>query len=256
MTPETKPAPKKPAKKTTRRPAGGKQTATQRKAAESAKAKVIPTPPKLVGGHAKLAWIQAHLTSNVAKTGRNTHHNYDYFQEHGVLDLVKPFLEKVGAGYAIDFTDITVEGNHTSAVCHFTVFDQSLPRDDISWGVTMRFPCEANDSQDKASNKLMTTATKYAIQKAFGIPTEALEDTDADTNGGAPATQRPAKPKSIAPKKAATLRATAAQAVDDNKLDAKAVTAYLTSEFKKNKVTDLTAEEGDQFEAWLTEQLG
>jgi ERF superfamily len=250
------PQPKTTKPKPRRAPAGGRQTAKQKKATESAKASTIPTPPKLVGGAAKLAWIQQHLTTNVIKTGRNEHHRYDYFQEHGILDLLKPFLEKVGAGYIIDFQDITAEGNHTRGILAITVFDMNLSRDDVNWGVTERYPGEATDSQDKGSNKLMTTAVKYALQKAFSIPTEALEDTDADSNGGSPESKAPAKPKAIAAKKAAALRATAAQAVDDQKIDAKAVTAFLTSEFRKNKITDLTAQEGEVFETWLTEQVG
>lgn len=249
------PQPKSPPK-TTRRPAGGKQTPKQAKAAESQRAKVIPTPPKLKGGAAKLAWVQQHITTNVVKTGRNEHHKYDYFQEHGILDIIKPFMEKVGIGYVPDFPDTNAEGNHTRGDILITVFDMYLSRADVDWGVTMRFPGEATDNQDKGSNKLMTTAYKYALQKAFAVPTEALEDTDSDANGGAPEKAVPAKPKGIAAKKAASLRATAAQAVDDGKFDAKAVTAYLTSEFRKNKITELTADEAEQFEAWLTDQIG
>ena len=42
---------------------------------------------------------------------------------------------------------------------------------------------EAMDSGDKASNKAMSTAHKYALLQVFAIPTEDLEDNDAPTIG-------------------------------------------------------------------------
>jgi hypothetical protein len=40
---------------------------------------------------------------------------------------------------------------------------------------------EAMDSADKATNKAMSAAYKYACMQAFAIPTEAMEDADATT---------------------------------------------------------------------------
>jgi hypothetical protein len=41
---------------------------------------------------------------------------------------------------------------------------------------------EAMDSADKSSNKAMSAALKYALLQIFCVPTEALEDADAQTH--------------------------------------------------------------------------
>jgi len=41
---------------------------------------------------------------------------------------------------------------------------------------------EAMDSADKATNKAMSVALKYALLQAFMIPTEEMKDPDANTN--------------------------------------------------------------------------
>lgn len=53
---------------------------------------------------------------------------------------------------------------------------------------------EAMDSGDKATNKAMSAAYKYAAFMTFAIPTEASEDADAYTHEVAPAPKKPAAP--------------------------------------------------------------
>ena len=52
---------------------------------------------------------------------------------------------------------------------------------------------EAMDSGDKATNKAMSAAYKYAAFQAFAIPTEGENDADATTHEVAPS-NRPARP--------------------------------------------------------------
>ena len=52
-------------------------------------------------------------------------------------------------------------------------------------------PGEGMDSGDKASNKAMSAAFKYACFQTFCIPTEEMQDPDAET----PPPSKPAKPK-------------------------------------------------------------
>lgn len=56
---------------------------------------------------------------------------------------------------------------------------------------TVRTFGEAMDSGDKATNKAMSAAYKYAAMQAFAIPTEADNDADAHTHQ---VQARPAKP--------------------------------------------------------------
>lgn len=53
---------------------------------------------------------------------------------------------------------------------------------------------EAMDSGDKATNKAMSAAYKYAAFMTFAIPTEASEDADAYTHEVAPAPKKSAAP--------------------------------------------------------------
>lgn len=58
---------------------------------------------------------------------------------------------------------------------------------DGSWHV-VSMPGEAMDSADKATNKAMSAAYKYACLQTFCIPTEGDNDADATTHQVAPAT--------------------------------------------------------------------
>lgn len=61
---------------------------------------------------------------------------------------------------------------------------------------TIRTFGEAMDSADKATNKAMSAAYKYAAMQAFCIPTEGDNDADATTHEVAPpAAQKKAPPK-------------------------------------------------------------
>jgi hypothetical protein len=54
---------------------------------------------------------------------------------------------------------------------------------------------EAMDSSDKATNKAMSAAYKYACMQVFCIPTEGMDDADAHTPEPAPKPAPAAKPK-------------------------------------------------------------
>lgn len=58
---------------------------------------------------------------------------------------------------------------------------------------------EAMDSADKATNKAMSAAYKYAAFQAFAIPTEGDNDADANTPDVRPATKPAPKPEAMAP---------------------------------------------------------
>ena len=65
---------------------------------------------------------------------------------------------------------------------------------------TVKMYGEAMDSGDKATNKAMSAAYKYACMQAFSIPTEGDNDADAQTHEVKPAVAAPkAPPKLISP---------------------------------------------------------
>jgi hypothetical protein len=53
---------------------------------------------------------------------------------------------------------------------------------------------EAMDSADKATNKAMSAAYKYAVMQTFAIPTEGDNDADATTHEVAPPANPPTRP--------------------------------------------------------------
>ena len=65
---------------------------------------------------------------------------------------------------------------------------------------TVKMYGEAMDSGDKATNKAMSAAYKYACMQAFSIPTEGDNDADAHTHEVKPAEVKPKElPKMISP---------------------------------------------------------
>lgn len=70
---------------------------------------------------------------------------------------------------------------------------------------------EGMDSGDKASNKAMAIAHKYALLQTFCIPTEDMPDPDAQTYEVAPRQAKPAAPR-VTPEQVKTLRETITRA--------------------------------------------
>ena len=60
------------------------------------------------------------------------------------------------------------------------------------------------DSGDKASNKAMSVALKYACFQLFMIPTEEMIDPDAETHETAPGSKAPDKPQNTQQKRIGT----------------------------------------------------
>lgn len=61
---------------------------------------------------------------------------------------------------------------------------------------------EAMDSADKATNKAMSAAYKYAAMQTFCIPTEGDNDADAHSHSIVPTPAQPARPAAPAPRPA------------------------------------------------------
>ena len=86
---------------------------------------------------------------------------------------------------------------------------------------TIRTFGEAMDSADKATNKAMSAAYKYAAMQAFCIPTEGDNDADATTHEVAPQIQKPSTPD-LKPISAAEQKRQLAE-IDKDLLDAHSI---------------------------------
>ena len=89
---------------------------------------------------------------------------------------------------------------------------------------------EGMDSGDKASNKAMSVALKYACFQLFMIPTEEMVDPDAETHEVTSKAQTPAAPKAAQQERIATRQDKPAQVTTTEKVpDVKPQTTPPTS---------------------------
>lgn len=147
--------------------------------------------------------VQADLArSGIGKDSTNTFDNYKFRGIDAVYNALSPLLAKHGLCILPRMLTRTVDERTSAkggALFYVTVeaeFDFVCAEDGSKH--TIRTFGEAMDRGDKATNKAMSAAYKYAAFQAFAIPTEGDNDADASTHEVA------AKP----PKKAPVITAT------------------------------------------------
>jgi hypothetical protein len=119
-------------------------------------------------------------TKGVGKTGRNQQQGYSFRPIDEILNTVGPIMAKAGVVVTAEFRDRTCERVQTQkgGVLNFvTVTGEFFYR----WNGQSRSTVtigEAMDSGDKATNKAMAMATKYAHITTFSIPLIASDDPD------------------------------------------------------------------------------
>jgi hypothetical protein len=224
------------------------------------------------GAAAKLAYIQTHL-SNVEKTGRNEHHKYNYMQEHGLIDLLRPFLRAMNCSVVLSpandvqrtdnrvvvigsltFTDADANPYVTAEDGRSFVFDANgMPILNLDRSITANFAGEGIDPQDKATNKAHTGFAKYALQKFFLVPTEHVDDSDSEEvteasrfvkNQGTP----------VAPEVLEHVLAQVKDGIAAGTLDRNKVQAKLTT-LKVKRAGDLDDKGMNVFSKWVDAQL-
>lgn len=149
--------------------------------------------------------VQAELALvGLAKDKRNAMQGYNFRGIDDVYNVLSPLLAKHGLCILPRVlsrevsTHITPKGGTLFYVAVEVEFD-FVASEDGSKHVVKTFG-EAMDSGDKATNKAMSAAYKYAAFQAFAIPTEGDNDADAHTHEIAPRQQRapsPAQPAKL-----------------------------------------------------------
>jgi hypothetical protein len=119
----------------------------------------------------------------VGKWGQNTEQGYSFRSIDHFMTALSPAMAAAGVHIApkvlrriTDDTHTTRSGNTimrwVDVEMRFRFYGPAGDHFDvITWG-------EARDAADKATNKAMTGAFKYAIMQAFMVPTEDLDDAD------------------------------------------------------------------------------
>jgi hypothetical protein len=128
----------------------------------------------------------------ISKDRRNEQQNFRFRGIDDVMNVVSPILAKHDVLFLVDYEDYPdterVTGKGTTLIYTKVkgLFTFTSAQDGSSVSVTT-FGV-AMDSGDKACNKAMSAALKYALLQTFLIPTESNEDADAIT-------QEPSVPK-------------------------------------------------------------
>lgn len=144
--------------------------------------------------YSKIAAVQAELAkTGISKSRRNQQQGYQFRGIDEVYDALAPLLAKHGLCIlprmlSRDVTErTTAKGGALFYVTVEAEFD-FVSSDDGS-AHTVKTYGEAMDSADKATNKAMSAAYKYAALMTFAIPTEGDNDADAVTHEVAPRAQ-------------------------------------------------------------------
>jgi hypothetical protein len=135
--------------------------------------------------------VQAALAKQgISKANRNAAQGYNFRGIDDVLNALSPLLSEFGLCVlprCVERTCVERLSDKGKALFYVTVkceFDFVSAEDGTSH--TVATYGEAMDSGDKATNKAMSAAYKYAAIQAFAIPTEGDNDADAHTHELAP----------------------------------------------------------------------
>lgn len=158
--------------------------------------------------YAKIAAVQGELAqTGISKDSENSFDRYKFRGIDAVYNALAPLLAKHGLCVLpriIERESVERQSRKGEPMFYVTVaaeFD-FVSADDGSTH-TVRTYGEAMDRSDKATNKAMSAAYKYAAFMAFAIPTEGDNDADASTpevaaRGQSQGTVSPSQPKAPA----------------------------------------------------------
>lgn len=141
--------------------------------------------------YAAIAAVQGELSqSGISKDSENTFDRYKFRGIDAVYNALSPLLAKHGLCVLPRIIErdcqerVSKKGDPMSYVTVTAEFDFVASADGSKH--TVRTYGEAMDRGDKATNKAMSAAYKYAAFMAFAIPTEGDNDADATSHDVAP----------------------------------------------------------------------
>jgi len=215
------------------------------------------TPPQNVYG--KIAAVQGELAKvGIAKGRRNQQQGYNFRGIDEVYAALSPLLARYGLVIVPRVIAREVVERQTAkggALFNVTVHAEFdfISADDGSKHTAATYG-EAMDSADKATNKAMSAAYKYAAFMTFAIPTEGDNDADAHTHEVAPRqagrTQQTSEVSSPAVITAAQW-GILTDLIEKTKADAKAFCTH----FAVASVKEMPADRFDEARALLNKKL-
>lgn len=138
-----------------------------------------------------IAAVMAELASSgVSKTQRNQHDGYNFRGIDDVYNALAPVLAKhhlLMLPRVLNREVVERTSAKGMALFYVTVeMEFTLVSSEDGSAHVIKTYGEAMDRGDKATNKAMSAAFKYAAMQAFCIPTEGDNDADAETHEVAP----------------------------------------------------------------------
>jgi hypothetical protein len=133
--------------------------------------------------HEEIPKIMSEIGS-IGKTHKNSGQNYKYRAVDDVMAVINPILSKHGIFIFPDVTELNCNQVHIGAkntpMIHvWSKIKYHFVADDGSEIVACVIG-EGTDTGDKAANKAMATAYKYAVTQTFSIPTDEPKDPEMD----------------------------------------------------------------------------
>lgn len=147
--------------------------------------------------YANISAVQRELAATgIDKARRNNQGGgYNFRGIDDVYNALSPIMAKVGLCILprILSREITERSSKSGGTLFYVVVEAEFDFVSAEDGSrhTVRTYGEAMDSGDKATNKAMSAAYKYAAFMAFAIPTEGDNDADASTHQVEPQRQAP-----------------------------------------------------------------
>lgn len=138
----------------------------------------------------------------IGKNSRNQQQNFMYRGVDAVYNALNPVMAKLGLFITPEILDQKREERQTKTgtnlIYSIVTLRYTVYAPDGS-SVQMTVIGEGMDSGDKATNKAMSVALKYAMFQLFMIPTEELKDPDAEVHEVQPRSAQPPVPRTQAP---------------------------------------------------------
>lgn len=125
----------------------------------------------------------------VTKDQKNTAQGYKFRGIDGMINALHPALVKHGVALAPEclqfnqeLREVTRSNGKSGVDKHVTIqMKYHFIAEDGSTVTVGPIPAEGVDSGDKATNKALSAAFKYALIQAFSVPTEDMEEADRTT---------------------------------------------------------------------------
>lgn len=121
---------------------------------------------------------------SISKGRKNEHQNYKFRGIEDMYNVIQPALIKHGVfccPQVVDSQNFELTSANGKASCRVLLkISHRFYADDGSY-IEVITQGEGIDTSDKASNKAMSAAMKYAFIELFSIPTEDIDDSDSDS---------------------------------------------------------------------------